>query len=64
MAIPHQFIVVSGIPGCGKSTVGRALAELLDIPCLEKDKYLELRMSKAGCMDSRIVGGAVTESIA
>lgn len=34
-------IVVSGIPGAGKSTVGRALADRLDAVFLDKDDYLE-----------------------
>ncbi len=41
MAVSHRFVVVSGIPGCGKSTVGRALAEHLDTPYLDKDEILE-----------------------
>ncbi len=41
MAVSHRFVVVSGIPGCGKSTVGRALAEHLDAPYLDKDEILE-----------------------
>ncbi|MAG34483.1 MAG: hypothetical protein CL908_26730 [Deltaproteobacteria bacterium] len=41
MEVSHRFVVVSGIPGCGKSTVGRALAEYLDTPYLDKDEILE-----------------------
>ena len=41
MAVSHRFVVVSGIPGCGKSTIGRALAEHLDAPYLDKDEILE-----------------------
>lgn len=41
-----QNIVLIGMPGCGKSTVGRALAEKLNRPFFDADAELEAR---AGC---------------
>jgi AAA domain len=35
------FVVVTGLPGAGKTTVGRALAALLDVPFLDKDDILD-----------------------
>jgi len=49
MKVRHRFVVVSGIPGCGKSTVGRSLAEKLDTPYLDKDKFLESWFDKLEC---------------
>lgn len=37
----NRFIVVSGLPACGKSTVARALATSLELPLLDKDLFLE-----------------------
>jgi hypothetical protein len=51
MTVSHRFVVVSGIPGCGKSTVGRALAEHLDIPYLDKDEILESLFYGLECPD-------------
>ena len=36
-----QNIILIGMPGCGKSTVGRILARKLDRPCVEADRELE-----------------------
>ena len=33
--------ILIGMPGCGKSTVGRALAQLLDRPFVDCDAELE-----------------------
>ena len=35
------FVVVSGLPGAGKSTIGRVLADQLQVPCLDKDDFLD-----------------------
>lgn len=35
------FVVVSGLPGAGKSTIGRAVAGQLQLPCLDKDDFLD-----------------------
>ena len=41
MTVSHRFVILSGIPGCGKTTVGRALATHLEIPYVSKDDILE-----------------------
>ncbi len=51
MAVMHRFVVVTGVPGCGKSTVGRALAEHLDFPYFDKDQILETLLEAAECAD-------------
>lgn len=40
------MIALVGMPGCGKSTVGRALARRLVLPLLDCDAVIELRL---GC---------------
>ncbi|MBX2836455.1 MAG: AAA family ATPase [Gammaproteobacteria bacterium] len=49
MMISHRFVVISGVPGSGKSTVGRALAEQLDISYLDKDEILESLFNELEC---------------
>jgi carbohydrate kinase (thermoresistant glucokinase family) len=39
MSDPPLCIVVMGVSGCGKSTVGRLIAEALDRPYLEGDSF-------------------------
>lgn len=46
-----RFVVVSGIPGSGKSTLGRALAEHLGLPYLGKDAMLEALFDDVQCSD-------------
>ena len=41
LAANARFVVVSGLPASGKSTVGRLVSPLLDLPVLDKDDYLE-----------------------
>ena len=47
-----ENIVLTGMPGCGKSTVGRRLSKLLDRPLLELDQRIE---QKAGMHPSEII---------
>ena len=47
-----ENIVLTGMPGCGKSTVGRRLSRLLDRPLLELDQRIE---QKAGMHPSEII---------
>jgi len=39
MALPNPVIVVMGVSGCGKSTIGSDLAERLGCPFLEGDDF-------------------------
>jgi len=36
-----RFVVISGLPGSGKTTVARALAPLLHLPLIDKDDILD-----------------------
>lgn len=47
-----ENIVLTGMPGCGKSTVGKRLAKLLNRPLLELDQMIE---EKAGMHPSEII---------
>lgn len=47
-----ENIVLTGMPGCGKSTVGKRLSRLLDRPLLELDQLIE---QKAGMHPSEII---------
>ena len=47
-----ETIVLTGMPGCGKSTVGRRLSKLLDRPLLELDQLIE---QKSGMHPSEII---------
>ena len=40
-------IILIGMPGCGKSTLGRALAESLHRPFVDADTYLEEKEGKS-----------------
>ena len=48
----RRFVVVSGLPGSGKTTVGRALASLLDLPHIDKDDILESLFESRGIGDA------------
>lgn len=49
---PHDyFVIITGLPGAGKSTVARALAEHLRLPLLDKDEILEKLFTLKGCSD-------------
>jgi len=44
-------IVVTGLPAGGKTTIGREIAQRLDIPFLDKDDYLEQLYDERGTGD-------------
>lgn len=45
------FIVVTGLPGSGKTTLGRSLAQALAVPLLDKDQVLEALFDSLGVGD-------------
>lgn len=48
-----RYIIASGLPASGKSTLARALAESLAIPVFDKDDLLEVRFERSGSGDVR-----------
>lgn len=46
MSISGRSLILVGLPGSGKSTVGRQLARRLDLPFQDSDKVIEQRL---GC---------------
>ena len=49
----HQFIVVTGLPASGKSTVGAAIAAQLGLPMYDKDHILEGLFERLGVGDAQ-----------
>src|SRR5690348_7636474 len=47
----RRFVVVSGLPGCGKSSLARRLAPLLELPVIDKDDLLEYLFDAEGVGD-------------
>ncbi|WP_083393025.1 AAA family ATPase [Curtobacterium sp. MMLR14_010] len=57
-------IIVNGMPGSGKSTIGAALAEVLGCPFLSKDRVKEPLADIVGPMiDSRPLGGIAMDTV-
>jgi shikimate kinase len=50
--VPDRHIVLIGLPGAGKTSIGRHLAKLLQRPFADADEQLELT---AGCTIPRLV---------
>lgn len=46
------FVVVSGLPGSGKTTLGRELARTLELPLIDKDEILERLFVEQGTGDA------------
>lgn len=46
------FVVISGLPGSGKTTVGRRLAPLLNLPLIDKDDILDRLFESKGVGDA------------
>jgi thymidylate kinase len=55
-AVPQKalFIVVSGLPASGKTTIGRMVAEQLAIPFIDKDEFLEAEFEKYDHIDPQL----------
>jgi hypothetical protein len=50
--VSKPFIVVSGLPGSGKTTLARRLSPLLNLPVLDKDEILERLFDAKGVGDT------------
>lgn len=48
----QRYIIVTGIPASGKSTIGQAVAMALALPVLDKDEILEALFSSQGVGDA------------
>jgi len=48
----RPFVVVSGLPGSGKTTLGRRLARALGLPLIDKDEILDRLFETKGVGDS------------
>jgi len=46
------FVVISGLPGSGKTTLGRRLAPALNLPFIDKDDILERLFESKGVGDA------------
>jgi thymidylate kinase len=49
---PKRFVVVSGLPGSGKSTVARLVSPALNLPVIDKDDILERLFDSKGVGDA------------
>lgn len=50
----NRYIIVSGVPASGKSTVARLIAHGLALPVLDKDDYLESMFEAGGLGDAEL----------
>jgi glucokinase len=50
--MPKPFVVISGLPGSGKTTLGRRLAPALNLPLIDKDDILEHLFAAKGTGDA------------
>jgi glucokinase len=48
----YRFVLVSGLPGSGKTTLARDLAPLLGLPLIDKDDILERLFEAEGVGDT------------
>jgi len=48
----NRFVIVSGLPASGKSTLARAVAQALALPVLDKDDFLEAMFERGGTDDA------------
>jgi hypothetical protein len=46
------FVLISGLPGSGKTTLGRQLAPVLDLPLIDKDDILDRLFEAKGVGDA------------
>ncbi|MBV8732241.1 MAG: AAA family ATPase, partial [Acidobacteriia bacterium] len=48
----RRFVVISGLPGSGKTTLALQLSPVLDLPVIDKDSILERLFSSKGVGDA------------
>ena len=56
--MPSRIIIVTGLPGSGKTTLARELSRHLDLPLIATDDIKEMLFDRLGCKD-REWSGAV-----
>jgi|SRR6185312_765048 len=49
---PRPFLIISGLPASGKTTLGHRLAQALGLPLLDKDEILEALFEGLGVGDA------------
>jgi shikimate kinase len=49
----NRYVVVSGFPTSGKSTLARALSQALSLALLDKDYFLEAHFDSKGIGDAQ-----------
>lgn len=49
---PRRFVVMSGLPGSGKTVLAHRLAAALDLPIIDKDDVLERLFASKGAGDA------------
>ena len=49
----NRYVVLSGLPASGKSTLAQVLSQGLSLPLLDKDQFLEALFDSKGIGDSR-----------
>jgi hypothetical protein len=49
----NRFIVITGLPASGKSTTGRCIADVLALPRIDKDDFLEALLQQSEMPDAK-----------
>jgi chloramphenicol 3-O-phosphotransferase len=49
----NRYVILSGLPASGKSTLARALSQAFSLPLLDKDQFLEALFDSKGIGDTR-----------
>ncbi|MBV8773919.1 MAG: AAA family ATPase [Deltaproteobacteria bacterium] len=51
--VQRRFVIVSGLPGSGKTTLARQLAPALNLPLIDKDEILDRLFDSKGVGDAK-----------